>query len=91
MCLLTLLKFDHEPNESSVRSLDKRALIASSLAEKKKLEDHEAMLKKYGIRSLVVDFQKLGIAFGRQALDGKLGCFWTASFVFVGATKVHCH
>ena len=54
---------------------DKGALIASSLAEKKKLKDHEDMLEKYGISSAVVNFQKLGIAFessgafGRQALS----------------------
>ena len=54
---------------------DKGALIASSLAEKKKLDDHETMLLKYGMNSAVVDFQKFGIAFessgafGRQALS----------------------
>ena len=54
---------------------DKGALIASSLAEKSKLEDHERMVSKYGISSAVVDFQKFGIAFessgafGRQALS----------------------
>ena len=47
---------------------DKGALIASALAEKSKLEDHEKIVTKYGISSNVVDFQKFGIAFDSSLL-----------------------
>ena len=40
----------------------KGALIVSALAEKSKLEDHEKMVIKYGISSVVVDFNFRNLA-----------------------------
>ena len=66
---------------------DKGALIASALAEKSKLEDHENMVLKYGVSYVVVDFQKFGIAFessgalGRHALSLWSGLKYAAAEV----------
>jgi hypothetical protein len=56
---------------------DRGALIATQLAERKKLDNHEDMLVKYGRSTAAGDFEKVGLAFESSGAFGRNAkSFW---------------